>query len=194
MNLIQKTATAFIAGLCLFGAAPALADDDDRYESRGYDDRRYDDRRGGYGRPDRCDLDHDHRSHSPYYYSHFPHDRYFRADPYGRGVTLSIELGGGSWYDRYGRGYGGGYGGGYDPYGGGRGYGDRRVVDRDVIRLRRWRADVIIVEEEHYSRRGRYGVCTISTRGPDAHYVPRQVLRDIAYDNCRRGYEIRFYA
>jgi hypothetical protein len=75
-------------------------DDDDGYRGRGgYDG----DDRGGWGgydrgRPARCDVDHDHRSHDPRYYDYWPRDRYYDGrggrydhDHYGYGRSRVIR-------------------------------------------------------------------------------------------------------
>lgn len=104
--------------------------------------------------------------------------------------------------------YEGGRGGddhGYDDRGGryqDRSYADRRgyrnygrVVDRDIYPIRGYRADAVVVEEVFGGRRG-YSrlVCTVTARGPDAHYVPYGQLRRIAYRTCSGRSEIRVYA
>lgn len=212
MRHLIKGAAAFALGLCALGVTAASADDDhrdrdhDRYE-RGHDDDRYDDRRGDRryddrrgdrryddrrysdnryrgGRPDRCDIDHDHRLHARNYYDFYPRDRYYRADP-----TFSVSFGfGNGYYDRGGRYYN-------NPYYDRRGYRDYgRVVDRDVVRIRGYRADAIIVEEVFPGRRGAGLVCTVTARGPDARFVPYGQLRSIANRRCSRRADIRVYA
>jgi len=195
MKRLINAAAAFVVGMGVIGVSAASADDRergrdrDRYERRG-DDHRYDDRRGddhGYAgrRPDQCDLDHDHRIHDRDYYSYYPKDRYYRADP---GFSLSLSLGDRGYYDRGGRYYN-------QPYYDRRGYRDYgRVVNRNTIRLRGYRADAILVEEAFPGRRGSGLVCTVSARGPDAHYVPYGQLRSIAARYCSRSADIRVYA
>jgi len=196
MKTMIKAASAVLIGLVALGFTAASADDDrrdrdrdrDRYERRGDDDRydrRGDSRRYSNRRPDRCELDHDHRYHHRDYYSYHPKDRYYRDDPE---FSVSLSFGNRGYYDRGGR-----Y---YDrPYYDRRGYRDSgRVVDRDIIRLRGYRADAIVVEEVYYGRRGRDRVCTVTARGPDARYVPYGQLRRIAAHHCSHRAEIRVYA
>lgn len=168
--------------------------DDRRGDNRRGDNNRYDDRRadnrsyggGGYqgGRPDRCTIDHDHRHHNRDYYNYYPKDRYYNNDP---GFSISLNFGNG-YYDR---------GGAYykRPYYDQRGYRDYgRVVNREVIRLRGYRADAVLTEEAFDGRRGYNLVCTVMARGPDARYVPYGQLRSVANRYCSRRSEIRVYA
>jgi hypothetical protein len=199
MRSFVKQAAALVLGLATLGGAAAFADDDhrgrehddDRYYDRRGDDR-YDDWRGDYqearyrgGRPDRCDIDHDHRFHNRDYYNYYPKDRYYRADPE---FSISLSFGNGGYYDRGGR-----Y---YDrPYYDRRGYRDSgRIVNRDVFRIRGYRAEAVIVEEAFYRRRGSNLVCTVTARGPDARFVPYGQLRSIANRACSRRADIRIYA
>ena len=205
MKILMKTAAALLVGLGALGLSAASADDDDhrdrdRREHR-YDDddhrrgdHRYDDRRGDHRRddrryssvrPDRCDIDHDHRYHHRDYYNYYPKDRYYRADP---AFSISLNLGNGGYYDRGGAYYSRPY---YDQRGY-REHGD--VVNRDVIRLRGYRADAVLVEEAYRGRRGSNLVCTVTARGPDARYVPYGQLRSIAARYCSRRADIRVYA
>jgi hypothetical protein len=129
------------------------------------DDDRY--RGGGYDRPERCDDDHDHRTHDPRYYDYYPADRYYRAGGYR-----------GDRYDDYGR---------YDDR---YGYGGRRIVKSRVYNTR-YHARIHLVEEEiryrdHYRR-----ICTLDVRGPDRRYVPHGLVRRIAANECSRRAEIR---
>lgn len=190
MKLWIKTAAALALSLGAMGVATASADDrdrdrdhrershDDDDDRRGrdhrYDDRRYSDHRYHDRRPDRCTIDHDHRHHHRDYYSYYPKDRYYYADP---GFSISLSFGDG-YYDR-----GGVY---YDrPYYDRRGYRDYgRVVNREVIGLRGYRADAVLVEEVFDGRRGYNLVCTVSARGPDARYVPYGKLRSVAARYC----------
>lgn len=217
-----KTIVAISAGVAAVGAAPAFADDDDdhrgrdgdryerddddyrnrdrygdrrdgdrdrRYDDRRYDDRRdrdrYDDRRYAGARPDICRVDHDHRIHHRDYYNYYPRDRYYNADPT---FSLSFSFGDRGYYDRSGR-----Y---YDrPYYDNRGYRDYgRVVRRDKVGIRGYRADALVVEEVFPGRRGSDLVCTVTARGPDARYVPYGRLRSIAAHECSRRAQIRIYA
>lgn len=207
MKSFAKATAALVAGLCVIGASAAYADHDDdrdrrewrddddrdrdgrRYDRRGddrrYDDRRYDDRRYAGGRPDRCTVDHDHRYHNRDYYKYYPRDRYYDADPE---FSISLNFGKGGYYDRGGR---------YNdrPYYDQRGYRDYgRIVNRDVIRIRGYRADAVLVEEHFDRRRGSDLVCTVTARGPDARYVPYGQLRSIAARYCSRRADIRVYA
>ncbi|MCB2114403.1 MAG: hypothetical protein KDD85_12785 [Parvularculaceae bacterium] len=211
MKSIIKTAAAALIGLSVMGFTAASADhrdrdrdrDHDRYDRRGddhrYDDDRYDDRRGSYkrdrhrrherryshNRPHHCAIDHDHRYHSRDYYRYYPKDRYYRADPE---FSISLSFGNGGYYDRGGRYYDRRY---YDR----RGYRNAgRVINRDVYRIRGYRADAILVEEVYPGRRGRNRVCTVTARGPDARYVPHGQLRRIAARGCSRYADIRVYA
>ncbi|GAB4518190.1 MAG: hypothetical protein Kow00133_03040 [Amphiplicatus sp.] len=87
----------------------------------------------------------------------------------------------------------------HDYYDGGRDYrrahphGGSKVVKRRVFDTRH-RAQIVLVEELRYGRRGRDLVCTVSVRGPDARYVPWGHVRSIAARNCSRGADIRYYA
>ncbi len=210
MKTLMKTAAALLVGLSALGLSAASADDDDhrdrdrrehrydddddrrgdhRYDDRRgdrrYDDRRYDGRRYANARPDRCDVDHDHRYHHRDYYSYYPKDRYYNGDPE---FSISLNFGNGGYYDR---------GGSYykRPYYDQRGYRDHgRVINRDVIRLRGYRADAVLVEEAYGGRRGSNIVCTVTARGPDARYVPYGQLRSIAARYCSRRADIRVYA
>lgn len=159
---------------------------DVRYDDRRGRDSRYDDRRYSGGRPDRCTLDHDHRYHSRDYYKYYPRDRYYDNDP---GFSISLSFGNGGYYDRSGAYYDRPY---YDQ----RGYRDYgRVVNRDVIRIRGYRAEALLVEEYFGGgRRGSDTVCTVTARGPDARYVPYGQLRSIAARYCSRRSDIRIYA
>jgi hypothetical protein len=192
MRHLVKSAAAFVLGAVALGLSAASADDkekgyrddDDYYEDGRYDDHRYEDRRySDYrgGRPDRCDIDHDHRHHHRNYYDYYPRDRYYDADP---DFSITLRFGDSRYYDRYGR-----Y---YDR----RGYRDHgRVVNREVYRLRGYRADAILVEEVYYGRRGGSDlICTVTARGPDARYVPYGQLRRIATRECSRRADIRIYA
>ncbi|MFZ5616017.1 MAG: hypothetical protein ACOZAA_01665, partial [Pseudomonadota bacterium] len=109
---------------------------------------------------------------------------YYNADP---SFSISLSFGNGGYYDRGGR-----Y---YDrPYYDRRGYRDYgRVVDRDIIRIRGYRAEAVLVEEE-FGGRGYNLVCTVTARGPDAHYVPYGRLRSIAERYCSHRADIRVYA
>lgn len=196
MRVLVKSAMALALGAAALGFSAASADDDDRYRDRDrdryedrrgddrYDDRRYSDYRGG--RPDKCDVDHDHRYHHRDYYSYYPRDRYYDADPQ---FTLSVSVGDRGYYDRGGR---------YNdrPYYDRRGYRDHgRIVNRQSYRIRGYRAEAILVEEVFYGRRGGSNlVCTVTARGPDARYVPYGQLRRIAARECSRRADIRIYA
>jgi hypothetical protein len=170
MRKMVKMAAALVVGLGALGLTAASADHrDDRYD-------RY--------RPDRCDKDHDHRYHDRDYYRYYPRDRYYDSDP---NFSISLSFGGRGYYDRRGS-----Y---YDrPYYDRRGYRDAgRVVDRDIVRLRGYRADAVVVEE-YYGYRSGHLVCTVSARGPDAHHVPYGLLRSVAVRYCSRRADIRIYA
>ncbi len=203
MKAFVKHAAALALGLATLGGAAAFADDDDyrggrdddRYEDRrGREGDRYDDRRGGdeyrdsryRGRPDQCREDHDHRSHNRDYYSYYPKDRYYNADPE---FSISLNFGNRGYYDR---------GGGYNnrPYYDQRGYRDSgRVISRNAYRIRGYRAEAVLIEEAFYGRRGGGNVvCTVTARGPDARYVPYGELRRIANRACSRRSDIRIYA
>lgn len=202
MRSFVKQAAAFTLGLATLGGAAAFADDGDyrrgrdrdgdRYDDRRSDDR-YDDRRGGEyqesryrgDRPNRCDVDHDHRFHNRDYYNYYPKDRYYNADPE---FSISLSFGNGGYYDRGGRYNDRRY---YDQ----RGYRDSgRIVNRDVYRIRGYRAEAILVEEAFYGRRGSNLVCTVTARGPDARNVPYGELRGIANRACSRRADIRIDA
>ena len=158
-------------------------DGDYRDGDRRGGDRRYSDQRYSSVRPERCYLDHDHRYHNRDYYSYYPKDRYYNADP---GFSVSLNFGNG-YYDRSGAYYKRPY---YDQRGY-RNYG--RVVNREVINLRGYRADAVLVEEAYDGRRGGNLVCTVTARGPDASYVPYGQLRSIAARYCSRSADIRVY-
>lgn len=181
MKRLMTTAAALIAALGAAGFSAAHADHRDRDYDR-YDDR---DRNGGRHRPDRCNEDHDHRYHNRDYYSYYPKDRYYSADP---GFSISLSFGNGGYYDRSGSYYN-------RPYYDRRGYRNAgRVVDREVIRIRGYRAEAVLVEEAYYGRRGSDRVCTVTARGPDARYVPYGQLRSIAARYCSHRADIRVYA
>lgn len=159
--------------------------DSRRSDHRRYDDRRTDNRRYSGGHPAACSLDHDHRIHNRDYYSYYPKDRYYRADPT---FAFSIVLGNGGYYDRGGRYYN-------SPYYDRRGYRDYgRIVNRETIRLRGYRADAVLIEEIYPGRRRSDLVCTVTARGPDARYVPYGQLRSIAARYCSHRADIRVYA
>lgn len=196
MTSFVKHVAAIALGLATLGGTSAFADDDDNYRRGNGNDRyddRYDDRRGddrysdnrGRGRPAQCNDDHDHRYHQRDYYNYYPKDRYYNADPE---FSISLSFGKGGSYDRGGR---------YNdrPYYDQRGYRDSgRVVNRDVYRIRGYRAEAILVEEAFYNRGGSNLVCTVTARGPDARYVPYGELRRIANRACSRRSDIRIYA
>jgi hypothetical protein len=160
-------------------------DNDQRYGDRRSGDYRYDGGNYRGGRPARCTIDHDHRYHNRDYYTYYPKDRYYRADP---SFSIYLSLGDRGYYDRSGS-----Y---YDrPYYDSRGYRDHgRVVKRDVYRLRGFQADAVLVEEVFYGRGGSDLVCTVTARGPDARYVPYGQLRRIAARECSHRADIRVYA
>lgn len=203
MKAIIKTAAALVVGITALGVTAAYADHDDRrrdrdrYDNHRDDDRRSDrrdDRRADYDRrddrrrdgrrPDRCSVDHDHRTHQRDYYSYYPKDRYYNDDPE---FSVSLNFGNRGYYDRGGRYYD-------KPYYDRRGYRDGgRVIRRDRYNLRRYRADAILIEEVFGGRRGHI-VCTVTARGPDARYVSHGELRSIAARKCSRRSQIRVYA
>ncbi|MBB5518267.1 hypothetical protein [Amphiplicatus metriothermophilus] len=137
------------------------------------------------GRPPYCAIDHDHRAHHHDYYDYHPHDRYYRAEPYSAGASVTARIGGPDYDGRY-------YEGRSDyrrahPHRG------SKVVKRRVFDTR-YRARIVLVEELFYGRRGRDLVCTVSVHGPDARYVPWGRVRSIAARNCSRRAEVRYYA
>ncbi len=178
MRALKRLAAAFGFGVAALGFSVASADDH-RDKGRYGDD--YD-----RGRPGRCDVDHDHRSHDARYYDYYPGDRYSRGDyDDGRGRDRD----GDRWRDR-------------DD--------DRRWRDRDrddyrygydrrsrVVKRRsfdtRYRAQILLVEELFYAGYGQRLVCTVSARGPDARYISHGQLRRIAARNCSRRAEIRIH-
>lgn len=174
MKPVVKIFAALVFGASAFGATAAFAEhDEDRYESR-----------GDYGRPEHCDLDHDHRSHASNYYDYYPADRYYRAGPYrGSGVTLSVRVGDRGYRD--------------DRYDNEYGYGDRyregRPVHREVYDTR-YRARIVLIEEVVRTRHGPHLVCTVSARGPDAHHVSYGRMRSIAARECSPRARIRIDA
>lgn len=181
MGALKKTVAAIGFAVLAFGAASASADDKGRDGDRGYERDR-----GGYDargdrRPDRCDADHDHRSHDARYYDYYPADRYSRAGDYRRD--------GDRYDDRYDRDRGGRYddrGRNDDRYG----YGGRRVVKSRVYDTR-YRARIYLTEEEFGSRGGYRRVCTLEVRGPERRYVNYGQVRRIASNECSRRAEIR---
>lgn len=107
-------------------------------------------------------------------------------------VTLSLSVGDN--YDDH------SYGGRYDDnrYDGRRDrdhrYDGRRDGSRVVKRRTydtRYRARIILVEEIYFSRRGSQRVCTIDVRGPEARYVSRRQLRNVAHE-CSPRARIRY--
>jgi len=214
MKVWVKTVAAAFVSLAAFNAAAAHADDDRRGgydrddrrddgrrgddrrdDGRRGDDRRDDDRRGDYrrdddrryasARPTICRIDHDHRIHHRDYYEYYPRDRYYNADPT---FSLSFSFGDRGYYDRGGRYYD-------QPYYNRNGYRDYgRVVRRDSLRIRGYRADALLIEEVIPGRRGSDLVCTVTARGPDARYVPYGRLRSLAERECSRRAQIRVYA
>lgn len=171
MGALKKFAAAVGFAVLAFGVTAASADD--RGRGGGYDR----DGRGGYDRdgrgPDRCDDDHDHRSHDPRYYEYHPADRYSRAGDY-RGGRYDDRYDDRRRYDdRYGYGYGG-----------------RRIVKNRVYDTR-YRARIHLIEEEFRYRDGYRRVCTVEVRGPDRRYVPYGQARRVAANECSRRAEIR---
>lgn len=162
MGALKKLAAAVGFAVLAFGVTAASADD--RGRGGGYD-------RDGRG-PDRCDDDHDHRSHDPRYYEYHPADRYSRAGDY-RGGRYDDRYDRGRYDDRYGYGYGG-----------------RRIVKNRVYDTR-YRARIHLIEEEFRYRDGYRRVCTVEVRGPDRRYVPYGQARRIAANECSRRAEIR---
>jgi hypothetical protein len=184
MKQFVKILAALAFGASAFGVTTAFAEHrESRYDSR-----------SDYGRPEHCDLDHDHRSHAENYYNYYPADRYSRAGDYrSSGVSLSVRIG-----DRGDRGYRNDRhrhrGDDYDnEYGYGDRYRERRPVHREVYDTR-YRARIALVEEVVRTRHGQHVVCTVSARGPDAHHVPYGRLRSIAARECSSHARIRIDA
>jgi len=123
-------------------------------------------------RPSYCPERHDHRVHAPNYYDYYQRDRYYndRYDNTRRRADV-----------RYNRGYDNGY----------RARGNR-VLSRKVLDTR-FRARIVVREEIVYTRRGKRLLCTISTRGPESHYVPRKRLKRVAYNYCSPRARVRYY-
>jgi hypothetical protein len=193
MSSLWKLLAPAAAGLAALGFTAASADHDDGYRSD----------RSSYEsvRPERCDIDHDHRSHNPDYYSYYSADRYSRAGAYrsagyddryddGRNDRWDTDR---DDYDRS----------DYDRSDGryrGRGYGDRygrarsRVVGRDTFRTG-YRAEIALVEEIYYNTRSGNGqrVCTVRARGPEARLVTYSQLRRVAESHCSRRADIRVW-
>ena len=84
-------------------------------------------------------------------------------------------------YDRYDR---------YDNRGRRNGYGNGRVVNREVYDTR-YRARIILTERVVHTRRGARLTCTVDARGPQSHRVPNKRLRKIARRECSRRAEVR---
>lgn len=129
-------------------------------------------------RPDRCNDDHDHRSHSASYYDYYDEDKYYRAGAY-TGQRAS--------YDRGRR---------YDGDRRGRRYERRRprsrVVHRETYRTQ-YNARIVLVEEIYWTRSGREQlVCSVIVKGRDAYYVPQRRLRRIANRDCSRRARIQY--
>jgi len=172
MNKIIKTAISLLLGVGIYMSAQAAAG-----EYRDY-------------RPDRCTIDHDHRSHSSNYYNYYPKDKYYRAGPYRdtRNSYDSYDRGG--HYDRgrnrgrYDRGYGRGN------------YGRRQARSRVVFRETygtNWNARIVLVEEIYWTRSGREQlVCTVVVKGREAHHVPNRRLRRIANRDCSRNARVQY--
>lgn len=171
MKPVVKILAALAFGASTIGVTAAFADhDEDRYE-----------RRSDYGRPEHCDLSHDHRSHAANYYNYYPADRYSRAGAYrGSGVSLTVQVGDRGYRRDDHRDRGDSY---YNDYGYGGRYSDGRPVHREVYDTR-YRARIVLVEEVVRTRHGPHLVCTVSARGPEAHYVPYGRLRSVAAREC----------
>jgi hypothetical protein len=173
MRNILMALIAAVTGLIALGATAAYAGPDRSY------------------RPDRCTIDHDHRSHASNYYNYYPADRYFRTGQYnGTGFSLSISVGDNGYdrrsgYGRYNR----------NDHGRRNGYRGRdgRVVNREVFDTR-YRARIILVEEAVRTRNGPRLVCTVKARGPEAGYVSERRMRRIANRNCSSRARIQVYA
>lgn len=185
MKPIIKTTISLLLGVGIFLSAQASA------EPRDY-------------RPDRCTIDHDHRSHSSSYYNYYPKDKYFRTgsysdrrssyDSYDRRGRVDRDGRSRRGYDRDGRGRRG-----YDRD---RGHGqydrrDRRrarsrVVFRETYRTN-WNARIVLVEEIYWTRSGREQlVCSVVVKGRDAHQVPNRRLRRIANRDCSRSARVQY--
>lgn len=65
-----------------------------------------------------------------------------------------------------------------------------RVVKRRTYDTR-YRARIVLIEEVYFSRRGSQRVCTIDVRGPEARYVSRRQLRNVAHE-CSPRARIRY--
>lgn len=183
MKHFLKAAIASVFGVAALGVVGASA------EAR---DRDY--------RPDRCEDDHDHRSHASNYYDYYAKDRYYRAGAYGKsGLSVSLRFGDDG-YDRHGRYDRRDRYDRYDRHDRRRGYhrngyrGDRaRIVNREVYDTR-YRARIYLTEELVHRRGGPRLICTVRVEGPDARYVPQRRLRNIARNDCSRRAKINIYS
>lgn len=167
MGAFRNLVAAIGFAAAAIGVTAASADDD-RYRGGGYD-------RSERG-PDRCNDDHDHRSHDPRYYEYHPADRYYRAGDY-RGDRYDDR---GRYDDRYDRGR-------YDDR---YGYGGRRIVKSRVYSTR-YNARIHLVEEEIRYRDSYRRICTLEVRGPDRRYVSHGQVRRVAANECSRRADIR---
>jgi len=186
MRNILTALIAGFAGLLALGATAAFAGPDRSYQ-RDY-------------RPDRCTIDHDHRSHAANYYDYYQKDRYYRAGPYrNSGVSVSFRFGNDGYrqrdrharYDRYDR---------YDRKAGHdykrrNGYRDngQRIVNREVFDTR-YRARIVLTERVVRGDHGRRLVCTVKARGPEADHVSHRRLNKIANRYCSPRARVRVLA
>ncbi len=140
-------------------------------------------------RPDRCAVDHDHRSHSANYYDYYAGDRYY-SGAYDRrnrsGASFSITFGSGDSYSNRRSDRRRGYDNGYRSRG-------NRVVSRRVLDTR-FRARIVVKEEIVHRRRGARLICTVTPRGPEAEYVPYRRLKRVARNHCSPRARVKIYA
>lgn len=179
----MRTTVRILAALALGAGAFGFTAASAEHRDGGYESR------SDYGRPEHCDIDHDHRSHATNYYDYYPADHYYRAGPYrGSGVSLSVRIGDDDHRGR--RGY-------RDHNDYGYGYGDRyrdgRPLRREVFDTR-YRARIVLIEEVVRTHHGPRLTCTVSARGPEADYVPYGRLRSVAARECSPRARVRIDA
>jgi hypothetical protein len=157
MNSIIKTIISVLLGAGIYMSAQAAADGRSDY------------------RPQRCTIDHDHRSHNTSYYDYYPADNYYRAGSY-RGARATHDA-----YGRRGHANRGGYG-----------RSRSRVVNRESYPTR-WHARIVLVEEVYRTRNGHEQlVCSVLAKGPEAYYVPHRRLKRVARRDCSRSARIQY--
>jgi len=146
-----------------------------------------------FDRPDPCEYDHDHRSHSVNYYDYYKKDKYYRAGPY-RGAGFTISFGNRNYAKS---GY---YRDGYSDYRSRRGDRHRKkrykrnrgakLVRSDYFRTK-YDARILLTEKVFYNDYGKSIVCSVKPVGYEAEYIPYKRLKRVAHKNCSYGSKIK---